>query len=425
MKDKQNKNILVIGINYAPELTGIGKYTTEFCEYLTINGFNVNVITGHPYYPTWKNLSNNKTIAFYKENISGVNVWRCPHYIPNPQITIQRIMQDFSFFVNVFILINYFFIKRRRFDTVFVVSPSILSGLNALWYKFWNKNSKLIYHIQDLQLDAALNLGLIKNKIIASSIKKIELFILENVDLVSTISEGMLDNIQKKSNKIKQIELFPNWANFKKIYPCAPSDYFYSKLSIPRNKKIVLYSGSIGEKQGLGVVIDCVYVLNKLDKDFHFIITGSGPYFNELSQIVKDSMKESIQFFPLMSNEDYNMLLNIAWVHLVFHKHELKDMLMPSKVASIAASGGAVIVNAVKNTSLYNLIHNYKFGFIIEPNNPEALVEVLLKLDEDENEILKAKKNAFDYASNNLNMEYVISNFLKNIELLRNEVSLA
>lgn len=424
MKDNSKNNILVIGINYAPELTGIGKYTTEFCEYLTTSGFEVTVISGHPYYPTWKKLSNKKANAFYKENISGVNIWRCPHYIPNPQSAIQRIIQDFSFFINVFILINYLFVIRHKFDTVFVVSPSILNGLNALWYKFWNKNSKLVYHIQDLQLDAALSLGLVKNKTLVSIVKKIELVILENVDLVSTISKGMLENIQKKSNKIKQIELFPNWVNFKNIYPCTPSNIFYEKLNIPFNKNIVLYSGSIGEKQGLELVLDAVKILNQRTNVFHFIIIGSGPYYQKLSQIVKDLEIENIQFFPLMNIDDHNMMLNISWVHLVFQKNELKDMIMPSKITSIAATGGAVLVNAIKNTSLYHLVDSYKLGWIIEPNNPEALVEILLKLNDNEKELIEARKNALDYASQFLNMENVINRFLSNNKLFKNEVSL-
>jgi len=43
--------ILVYGLNYAPELTGIGKFTGEMCSYLAAQGHEVRVITAPPYYP--------------------------------------------------------------------------------------------------------------------------------------------------------------------------------------------------------------------------------------------------------------------------------------------------------------------------------------------------------------------------------------
>ncbi|MBA1712567.1 colanic acid biosynthesis glycosyltransferase WcaI, partial [Escherichia coli] len=46
--------ILVYGINYSPELTGIGKYTGEMVEWLAAQGHEVRVITAPPYYPQWQ-----------------------------------------------------------------------------------------------------------------------------------------------------------------------------------------------------------------------------------------------------------------------------------------------------------------------------------------------------------------------------------
>ena len=43
--------ILVYGINYSPELTGIGKYTGEMVEWLAAQGHEVRVINAPPYYP--------------------------------------------------------------------------------------------------------------------------------------------------------------------------------------------------------------------------------------------------------------------------------------------------------------------------------------------------------------------------------------
>ena len=46
--------ILLYGVNYSPEITGIGKYTGEMCDWLVDRGNIVRVVTAPKYYPAWK-----------------------------------------------------------------------------------------------------------------------------------------------------------------------------------------------------------------------------------------------------------------------------------------------------------------------------------------------------------------------------------
>lgn len=46
--------ILIHGINYAPELTGVGKYTAEMAVLLASRGHEVRVVCAPPYYPAWR-----------------------------------------------------------------------------------------------------------------------------------------------------------------------------------------------------------------------------------------------------------------------------------------------------------------------------------------------------------------------------------
>ena len=406
------KKVLVLGINYAPEMTGIGKYTGEFCEFMASEGYNVQVVTGHPYYPAWRCIGKTNSNWFCSENISGVSVWRCPIYIPDPKKTVHRILQDLSFFCSAFIAVTLLLFNRRRADLFFVVSPSVLNGLVGLWYKLWHPGVKLVYHIQDLQIDAACELGMIKNKRILSFLKKTELFIMRHADCVSTISEGMIKKIKAKSNEIKSPVLFPNWANNEKIFPCMPDDLFYHKYGLPADKRIVLYSGSIGEKQGLDIILETAAVLEHRINDLLFVISGTGPYFNVLRQKSADAGLSNLQFLPLLDIEDYNQLLNAAWLHLVIQKEVAADLLMPSKITSIVGAGGAVIVTASPNTSLHHLINIHQFGWTIAPDNPEALTKKIIQLYSENILIEKAKKNALNYADQYIRKDKVINSFL-------------
>lgn len=409
------KNILVLGINYAPELTGIGKYTGEFCEFMASEGYNVHVVTGHPYYPAWECIGKTNSNWFCSENISGVSVWRCPLFIPDPRKTFQRILQDISFFLSSFIAVTILLFTRRKADLLFVVSPSVLNGLTGLWYKLWHPGVKLVYHVQDLQIDAASELRMIKKKTLLSVLKKTELLIMRKADVVSTISEGMIKKIKSKSKEIKTPVLFPNWANNEKIYPCRPEESFYKTYGLSKDKHIVLYSGSIGEKQGLDIILGSAAEIGRRFDNILFVISGSGPYYHILQQQSADAGLKNLIFLPLLEIEDYNLLLNAAWLHLVIQKEVAADLLMPSKITSIVAAGGAVLVTASPDTSLHQQINSYRFGWTIEPDNPEVLAQEIIYLYNQPSLIKEAKTNALSYADQYIRKDKVIHHFLSEL----------
>jgi colanic acid biosynthesis glycosyl transferase WcaI len=238
---------------------------------------------------------------------------------------------------------------------------------------------------------------------------------MRNADVVSTISEGMVKKIQAKSKDIKSPVLFPNWANNEKLFPCTPDHLFYQRYGLPADKRIVLYSGSIGEKQGLDIILETAAALEHQINDVLFVISGTGPYFNVLRQKCANAGLTNLQFLPLLDIEDYNQLLNAAWLHLVIQKEVAADLLMPSKITSIVGAGGAVIVTASPNTSLYHLIHSHQFGWTIAPDHPEALTKKIIQLNAENILIEKAKKNALDYADQYIRKDKVIITFLSGL----------
>ncbi|RYZ24697.1 MAG: colanic acid biosynthesis glycosyltransferase WcaI, partial [Chitinophagaceae bacterium] len=95
---KECKRILLIGGNFSPEPTGIGKYNGEMINWLAANGYDCTVITTYPYYPHWKIQSDYKKASswYTKESIQTagrktVTVFRCPHYVPNNPTGLRRI----------------------------------------------------------------------------------------------------------------------------------------------------------------------------------------------------------------------------------------------------------------------------------------------------------------------------------------------
>ena len=62
------------GINFSPELTGIGKYTGELAAWLVAQGHEVRVVTAPPYYPAWSVSAGYSGSRWQREEWQGVQV---------------------------------------------------------------------------------------------------------------------------------------------------------------------------------------------------------------------------------------------------------------------------------------------------------------------------------------------------------------
>ena len=407
------KSILIIGINYFPEITGIGKYTAEMAEYLAnIKGLEVTVITGNPYYPQWRIYDGYKN-KIKKEVVNGITVYRTPVYIPSKPRTMKRLLQDALFVLCTFLIMNFLLVKRRKFDYLFFPSPPFLTGFIGLYYRVFFRKAKLIYHIQDLQIDAANKLKMIEHKYFTKILFKLEEFILKNVDVVSTISEGMLTKIRAKTKKKINIILFPNWINNSDIFPTT-SHSIIKNYSWLENKKMILYSGAIGEKQGLEVLIDTANYF-KANNEYCFVIAGEGPYKEKISLYSQNFGLTNVYFLNLLPTVEFNEMLNAAFLHVVIQREAGNDLFLPSKLTNILGVGGCVIVSATEATSLYNIINNNQCGYIIPCSNLDNLSQSIIKLTEDNLLYEKLKLNAIAYANSHLKKTNVIDCFLSKI----------
>ena len=71
--------IIVLGINYAPEPTGIAPYNTGLCRFLKSKGHDVRMVTSFRYYPEWKKIADDRRKLYRTDVIDGVSVHRCWH----------------------------------------------------------------------------------------------------------------------------------------------------------------------------------------------------------------------------------------------------------------------------------------------------------------------------------------------------------
>jgi len=412
--------ILIYGINYAPELTGIGKYSGEMAEWLAAQGHDVSVFTAMPYYPEWAVHSDYKGKLWRKEISNGVKVYRSPLYVPKDSgskraiSSKKRILHEMSFLFNSSFYWTYSLFKKK-YDLVICVSPPFHLGVSALIYSKL-KRATLVSHIQDLQIDAAKDLNMLSNSTALNLMFKLERFLLRKSSYVSTLTKGMRDRIESKGIPHDKIVMLPNWVDLKAIHPLPKEESLRNRFGIPMDDKVVLYSGNMGEKQGLHIILDVADAL-KDRKDIHFVMVGSGVGQRRLENMAKERNLDNVRFFPLQPYEDLPALLAIADIHLVLQKKKASDLVMPSKLTGILAVGGCAIITALPGTSLYEITAENNMGILCEPESATALQDAIEgAIDSDLSGI---KDNAHNYAITHLNRDAILSNFIDNVKKIK------
>jgi colanic acid biosynthesis glycosyl transferase WcaI len=396
--------ILVYGINYYPELIGIGKYSSEMCEWFADQGHEVEVITAMPSYPHWKVNDLYSGKWWHTEIINKVKIHRCPLYVPSKVTGKTRILHELSFAISS--LVYWIPCLFKRYNVVICIAPPLQVGLAGVIYAAFCK-TLFVYHIQDIQLDAAKQLGLIRNQTMLSFASRFEKFLLKKSHVVSTISEGMANKIKAKGVPAEKIIYLKNWTDTNRMVPQEPDEQLRLMFGIDSSKKIILYSGNIGEKQGIEIIIDVAESLK--NSNFVFLIIGAGAFKERFEKIVLTKSLNNVKVFPLQPLDMLNKLLSIADIHLVLQKKSASDLVMPSKFSNILSVGGVAIVTTEKGTTLYEIIEKNKIAIIAEPESPVALRNsIVSNINSDLSEY---KRNARLYAIEHLEKSIIMKNF--------------
>jgi colanic acid biosynthesis glycosyl transferase WcaI len=415
--------VLLCGINYSPELTGIGKYSGEMASWLAGQaGHEVKVITAPPYYPEWEVGDGYSRFLYKREKIEGVDVIRCPLYVPKKMTELKRLIHLISFSLTSFIaLISQLF---WRPDVVVVVVPTFFCVPFALLYAKL-VGAKSVVHIQDYELDAMLGLGMLgsdKNLLVTLALR-IERFFLRRFDMVSTISYSMIERAKHKGVVEAKTVFFPNWVDTSFITPVACRETFRKLWGYGPDDKVILYSGNIGNKQGLELVLKAAesFQCSKgkvCDDKVRFVIVGQGTYRSRLEAMAADMKLNNVEFRDLVSYEDLPDLMAMADVHLVVQKCGAADVVLPSKLTSILSAGGHGLITAEANTELGLLCsNNVGIAERVEPENLNAFISGLNNLLAKDTK--SHNKVARQYALDSLNKDAVLQSFEQSLSKLK------
>lgn len=406
----KGSRIVVCTLNYAPELTGIGKYSGELVESLADHGFEVAVVTAQPHYPGWRIFDGFSNRYSVERPRPGVSIFRCPLYVPAKPGGIKRLVHYASFMLAALPVMAR--LTAWRPDVVWVVEPSLMCAMPALTVAKVT-GAKCWLHVQDYEVDAAFVLGLVRAPWLKRLALGIEQALIRRFDIVSSISKRMLDLAKTKGVDSRKLVFLPNWVTVSDESSSASGNRYREELALAPGSKVCLYSGNMGQKQGLEILAEAARILaRRSDIRFVFCGDGSGRSAFEASC----AGLNNVTFLPLQPAHRLAELLACADVHLLPQRADVTDLVMPSKLAGMLASARPVVTTAQQGSELSAVVS--QCGVAVEPGDTSAFAAAIESLIDQPAWANQCGMHGRQYALMNFDRKRVMANFVDSLTLL-------
>lgn len=328
-----------------------GGIRANWGAYLSGEGMTVEVVTAVPHYPGWS-LRDGYRNRYVAQRSGHISIMRCPLFLKRPCSGFWRLVAPLSFAITSAPVV-FWRILATRPDTVLCVEPTLFCAPVALFAARLIA-ARTVLHIQDLELDAAFAVGHLRAGALARAGRWFERIILRRFDGIVTISKRMRGKIEEKGVSPNKIVVVRNWVDLMKIKPM-PTGWsrFRDALNIPQDAFVLLYSGNIGPKQALPLVLDAAVRLADR-KGLIFVIAGEGP---DKKKLMEDhGHLPNVRFLPLQPEEHLGEFLSVASVHILPQLAGTADLVLPSKLGGMLASGKLCIVMADEGTELHEFL---------------------------------------------------------------------
>jgi colanic acid biosynthesis glycosyl transferase WcaI len=406
--------LLILGLNYLPESTSIGPYTADLAGYLRELGHEVQVITGFPMAPQWKVWEGYAGKWFMREAIQRVPVVRTFLYVPTrPGRTLDRILFDTSFAVSALLG----GLTTGRCDLVVVISPPLQAALSG-WLLARCRGAGLFIHLQDLVPDVAVAAGMLGEKNVPFRIARaLERFVYRRARGVGVICDGFAKNLLAKGVPESKIALLPNHVDVEFIQPLERYNSFRMTRGIKRNEFLVMYSGSIGRKQGLHTFVDSAAAF-KADEGIIFYVVGEGPYLPELTARAAGLGCPAIRFLPLQPKDGLPFQLSAANALVITQRRAVTDAVFPGKLLYYMASGRPIVAAVSEESETGRFVKARQVGLVVPPEEPGLLAQAIRFLRDSPEEAERLGGNGRRVAEEEFDRRVVLKRFARHLESL-------
>jgi len=364
-------NVLVLGLNYSPEPTGIAPYTSALARGLQERGFGVRVLASHPHYPEWE-IRPGYGKWTRSETIDNVAVTRLLHYVPSRPEGIRRLLSEISFGLRIV------FARWGKPDVIVMVSPALFSSaLAMLRVRFVRKKPVVNVWLQDIyglgMKETGAGGGLVARVVIW--IERATLKAASGVVVIhSRFGHYLVNSLGIDPQKI---EVVRNWTH---LESAPPTDMVSTRATHGWgiDETIVLHAGNMGVKQGLSNVVHAARLADEQGLPIRFVLLGNGSQRQALREL--GSGIDRLQFLESLDGNGFQAALAAADILLVNEKIGVAEMAVPSKLTSYFNAGRPVLAATDRAGATAGEIAASGAGCVVDAGNPQYLVDAVLQL---------------------------------------------
>lgn len=366
--------VAILGINYAPEPTGIAPYTTGLAIGLAKRGHEVLVLTGHPHYPYWKRLDSSSRRRS-EEMIDGVRVRRLKHPVPPHLSWIGRAAMEFTFGLQLLTT------TWGRPEVVICVSPPLVAtAVAAARARLTWRRPAMGILVQDLYSTGVAETGAASG-LSARAVRALESAAMRLADGVAVIHTGFADDLSTHlgvdTRRIREIR---NWTHVGAPDPSA-SAAFREAHHWGDDEVVVLHAGNMGFKQGLENVVAAAALAGRSNSRARFVLIGDGNQREMLQAAAADV--PTLEFLPPVDEAEFPAALGAADVLLVNERPGVARMAVPSKLTSYFSSGKPILAATDATGFTASELAASGAGVCVPADRPDLLLSEAIRLGTD------------------------------------------
>lgn len=394
---KSKIKILIVASGFPPEATS-GRLSYELSKEFDRCGHRVQVVTLSPRkHLVPQRFQSHKNKLFYREEMGGVDVIRVKPFFPHGETFFARVAEYILLPASLLLGV----LISRKSDVIFCESPPLTVPFVFLLLKKILR-VPVVVRIQDLHPEVLVGLGLLKNKYLKRILAVIERIVYRKADHLSGISEGYRKYIITRGVDPKKVDVIPNWADLE-VETSDELDEFRRENGLLGNF-LVTYAGFMSWPQDLETIVDGAFLLQQ-HKDIRFLLVGDGSQKAHLEEKCRKLKLENVKFLPLQPRDDYLQILQASDACLVSLKRSMVTPTLPSKTLDIMACARPIIANVPLDGDVPKMLADAKCGLAVEPQNPKALSEAVLKMYKNPDFAEELGRNAREYLEKHFSLK--------------------
>ena len=372
----KKERILIYSLVFSPDGVSTAYLYNDIALGFQKKGHEVCVLTTTPHFNLINESLEKQPLKkrflglFYISDFNGIKVYHIP--LKKHKSTLLRILSfvywhKMSFFIGLFL---------KRPDVILTPSPPITSGFLAILLAKI-KGAKAIYNVQEIYPDLLINLGYLKSTFLINVLKRLECFVYNSSNAVTTIDKHFYNTIKPRIKQESNLHIIPNFVDTD-LYVTDSSTKLPAEFVGEPGFTNMLYAGNIGLAQEWDLVLELAQELEK--QPITIWIIGEGVKKEYLKSQIEMRQLPNIKLLPYQNRRFMPAINLFADFHFIAMDKSMENQGFPSKVYTIMASGKTMVVVSSEQTPITSFLKETETALLVKDHSLSSFKNAVLKL---------------------------------------------